>query len=135
MRDRPPRPPPPRAATARTTLRDTLIAAGHMGATTTARELSVAAGISEKDVAAHLEHLARSLPHEGLRLAVRPATCLACEYAFTDRAKHTAPSACPACRSERIAPPSFHVEAGPLTPPRARAHRPRGDEDDAADEG
>lgn len=133
MRDRPPRPPPPRAATARTTLRDTLLSTRHTGAAATARELSAAAGISEKDVAAHLEHLARSLPHEGLRLVVGAAACLACEYAFTDRARHSAPSACPACRSERIAPPSFRVEVGPVTAPRERARRPRGDENDVAD--
>lgn len=130
MRERPPRPPAPRNATARTTLRETLLATRQTGATATARELAAAAGISEKDVAAHLDHLARSLPHEGLRLAVTPARCLACEFTFDDRTKHTPPSACPRCRSERVAPPSFRVESGPRIAPRARPPRTHDDEDD-----
>ncbi len=130
MRERPPRPPAPRNATARTSIRDALATAAQAGASATARELATAAGISEKDVADHLDHLARSLPTEGLRLAVTPARCLACEYRFTDRAKHTTPGACPACRSERIAPPAFRVEPGARTPPRARPPRAHADDDE-----
>ena len=42
-----------------------LLATVETGATVTLRELSSAAGISERDIAQHLEHLARSLKNEG----------------------------------------------------------------------
>ncbi len=75
----------------------------------TARDLSVLAGIREKDVAEHLAHLARSLAHKGERLAVDPATCIACGYAFADRKRLARPGACPRCRSTRIDPPVFRI--------------------------
>lgn len=125
MRERPPKPPPARNATARSAILEALLATREANASATARELATAASISEKDVAEHLEHLARSLPHEALKLVVTPATCLACEYVFQDRGRLTTPGACPKCRSERVAPPSFRVAAGPRT---ARRERPRDDE-------
>jgi transcriptional regulator len=76
----------------------------------TARDLSAAAGIREKDVAEHLAHLARSLAHRGERLAVEPAACLACGFRFAERARLTRPGACPSCRSTRIDPPVFRIE-------------------------
>jgi hypothetical protein len=91
------------------TVRETLRRALREGPAT-ARELSSAAGIREKDVAEHLGHLARSLPHDGERLAVVPASCIACGYVFTDRGRLTRPGACPRCRSTRIDPPVFRIE-------------------------
>lgn len=79
-----------------------------------ARDLSAAVGIRERDVAEHLQHLARSLEQRGEHLAVTPATCLACGYAFRDRVRLSRPSACPRCRSTRIDPPVFRIE--PKTP-------------------
>jgi predicted Zn-ribbon and HTH transcriptional regulator len=76
----------------------------------TARDLSVAVGIREKDVAEHLAHLARSLAHEGERLVVEPASCIACGYRFSERSRLSRPGACPRCRSTRIDPPVFRVE-------------------------
>jgi predicted Zn-ribbon and HTH transcriptional regulator len=76
----------------------------------TARDLSSAIGIREKDVAEHLEHLARTLAREGARLVVEPASCMACGYQFSDRARLTRPGSCPSCRSPRIAPPSFRMK-------------------------
>ena len=55
----------------------------------TARELSQAVGVPEKDVAPHLEHLARSLRRQGETLVVEPAACLACEMRFDDRKRMT----------------------------------------------
>ncbi len=77
----------------------------------TARELSVAVGIREKDVAEHLAHLARSLAHEGEELVVEPAACIACGYVFRERSRLERPGACPRCRSTRIDPPVFRIEA------------------------
>lgn len=92
------------------TSREALRRALRDGGPATARELSQVAGIREKDVAQHLEHLARSLAHRGERLVVEPASCLACGYAFRDRTRLTRPGACPSCRSTRIDPPAFRIE-------------------------
>jgi hypothetical protein len=75
----------------------------------TAHELSGRVGISEKDVASHLEHLARSLRGGGERLEIEPAKCLACGFVFQERTRLTTPSRCPRCRDAAIRPPRFHV--------------------------
>ena len=77
----------------------------------TAHDLSVSARITEKEVIHHLEHLARSLAAHGQRLQVAPAQCCACGFVFEGRRRLAKPSRCPRCRSERIEPPVFHVEA------------------------
>lgn len=94
------------------TIRATLARALRDGAAT-AHDLSEIAGLREKDVAEHLEHLARSLPHERERLAVEPASCIACGYRFERRARLSRPGACPRCRSTRIDPPMFRIEPRP----------------------
>jgi predicted Zn-ribbon and HTH transcriptional regulator len=76
----------------------------------TAADLSSAVGIREKDVAQHLEHLARSLEAVGSRLVVHAAACLACGFEFKKRERLRTPGRCPSCASERIDPPSFQVE-------------------------
>ena len=73
----------------------------------TARALSTAVRIREKDVAEHLEHLAKSLEVSGARLLIEPARCLGCGYEFSDRKRLTTPGRCPSCDSERIEPPVF----------------------------
>jgi predicted Zn-ribbon and HTH transcriptional regulator len=100
--------PPPRATTVRGAL-----AAALRQAPATARELSAKAGVREKDVAAHLEHLSRSLVHDGERLHVTPPSCVACGYAFRSRERLSRPSACPRCRSTRIDPAIFRIVAAP----------------------
>lgn len=77
----------------------------------TAKDLSAQVGIREKDVAEHLQHLERSLRHEGLSLHVHPATCVSCGFVFEDRRRLTRPGACPKCRATRIDPPMFEVRA------------------------
>jgi predicted Zn-ribbon and HTH transcriptional regulator len=91
------------------TLRETLRRVLREGPAT-ARDLSQAAGIREKDVAEHLAHLSRSLAHQGERLVVEPASCVACGYRFAERSRLTRPGACPSCRSTRIDPPVFRIE-------------------------
>ncbi len=104
------RAPKERAQTVREAIRTALLAGA-----ATARDLSVEVGLREKDVAEHLAHLARSLPHRGERLVVEPATCIACGFAFVDRARLTRPGACPKCRSTRIDPATFRIES-PVPP-------------------
>lgn len=77
----------------------------------TALEISQSVSIAQADVAGHLEHLARSLPHQGLVLEVEPARCVACELTFEGRKRFSKPSRCPRCRSERIQPPRFSVRS------------------------
>jgi predicted Zn-ribbon and HTH transcriptional regulator len=74
-----------------------------------AHELSERVGVEERDVASHLEHLERSFKNTGQKLAVLPARCVACGFAFKDRARKGRPSRCPKCKSERIEPPRFSV--------------------------
>ena len=64
----------------------------------------------EKDVAGHLEHLARSLRRSGARLVVEPSRCRDCDWVFRDRTRLTRPSACPRCRGQHVSAPVFHIE-------------------------
>jgi len=75
----------------------------------TARDLSQSLGLSEKEVAGHLEHVQRSLkaPH---RFIVTPAACHKCGFAFTGRRRLSTPGRCPRCRHEGISPPVFRIE-------------------------
>lgn len=99
----------PRSATEtpRQAIRRLLAAGAH-----TAYELSALVGLREKDVAPHVEHLARSLRHGDEQLEVDPARCLDCGYAFRDRRKLARPSACPKCRGQHLAAPTFRIERG-----------------------
>lgn len=75
----------------------------------TAYELSAALRMPEKDVAGHLEHLARSLRGRSARLVVEPSRCRDCDYVFRDRTRLTRPGACPRCRGQHVAAPVFHI--------------------------
>lgn len=68
----------------------------------TARELSQKAGLSEKDVLAHLPYLARSLDREGVSLVMIPARCMRCGFTFEARPDRARPSRCPECKGERV---------------------------------
>lgn len=78
----------------------------------TARDLSKAVGISEKEVAAHLAHLAKTLRARGERLVIAAAQCLDCGFAFSQREKPARPSRCPRCRGSRLTLPEFAIRAG-----------------------
>jgi predicted Zn-ribbon and HTH transcriptional regulator len=76
----------------------------------TARDLSKAIGVSERDVLAHLPHVARSLRAHGERLRVEPAQCLDCGFEYARREKPARPSQCTRCRGRRITLPRFAIE-------------------------
>lgn len=99
---------PERAETVRSALRETLRVGQH-----SLRELSQQLGVSERDLLDHLEHLARSLPHDGERLAVDPPRCLACGFSFEQRTRLKRPGRCPACKATRISQPTFAITARP----------------------
>ena len=75
----------------------------------TGRELSARVGVAERQVAGHLEHLARSLRLGGERLTVEPARCLDCGFVFRKRERLGRPSRCPACRSQHLTSPRFAI--------------------------
>ena len=75
----------------------------------TARDISARVGISEKDVAGHLEHLTRSLKPTGERLEVEHARCLACGFTFKDRERFDKPSRCPRCRGQRLSAARYGI--------------------------
>lgn len=74
-----------------------------------AYELSALVHLPEKEIAAHLEHLAQSLRHGDERLELDPARCLDCGFAFRDRRRPGRPSACPQCRGQHLAAPVFRI--------------------------
>jgi transcriptional regulator len=99
-----PRPPPERHATVRAALEAEL-----RKGPASARDLSTAVGIREKDVAEHLEHVEHSARARGERLLVEPATCGDCGFRFEGRRRLTRPGACPECRGTRLDPPLFSL--------------------------
>jgi predicted Zn-ribbon and HTH transcriptional regulator len=99
-----PLPPPERHATVRAALEEEL-----RKGPASARDLSAAVGIREKDVPGHLEHVEHSARARGEVLVVEPATCADCGFRFEGRARLTKPGACPECRSTRIDPPLFSL--------------------------
>ena len=99
------RPEPAATATVRQRIAEVL-----REAPATAKDLSRRVGISEREVASHLEHLAKSLRARGEKLAMERPECLDCGFAFPGRERTTRPSGCPRCRSRRISLPSFRVE-------------------------
>ena len=74
-----------------------------------ARDLSQALRIPEKDVYHHLSHIARSVMPKKQNLLIVPSQCLSCEYVFKNRRRYTKPGRCPKCRSERIEEPTYRI--------------------------
>jgi transcriptional regulator len=97
--------PPERAETARQALLRAL-----RDGPQTARELSAATSLREREVVAHLEHVARSLAHGEAELKIEPPRCLDCGFAFKKRERANRASRCPRCKSERLHAPRFWIE-------------------------
>ncbi len=112
MKPEVPPPPRPEEQTVRRRLLELLA-----GESLSAREISQALSIPEKEVAPHLEHLRRTLHPGEQRLEVTPALCRKCGFSFAKRERLRRPSKCPVCRSESIEAPRFAV-LGPGSGPR-----------------
>lgn len=67
-----------------------------------AKDISVAVHLPEKEVYPHLEHIRRSLHATGAVLEVTPAECRSCGFVFAKRDRMTSPGRCPICRDETI---------------------------------
>ena len=74
-----------------------------------ARELSQAMGIREKEVYEHLSHITRSVAAQGKNLNIRPFRCLGCGYLFQDRKRITRPGRCPRCKRSHIEEATYRV--------------------------
>jgi transcriptional regulator len=74
----------------------------------TAKEISQAVGIREKEVYEHLTHIARSKTPDGKFMHI-PSTCRHCGFVFKKRDRLTPPGKCFICRSESITPPRFAI--------------------------
>jgi len=74
-----------------------------------AKEISSAVGIGEKEVYTHLSHIVRSVKHQRKKLIIKPAECLGCGYVFEKRRRFTRPSRCPICKSEHIQNPMYRI--------------------------
>jgi predicted Zn-ribbon and HTH transcriptional regulator len=75
-----------------------------------AREISRATGIREKEVYEHLSHIARSAAGQGKKLIVGPFSCLGCGYVFQDRKRFNRPSRCPQCKGSHMEEPMYRIQ-------------------------
>ncbi len=75
-----------------------------------ARELSKALGIREKEVYEHLLHIKRSIKIQKKKLIVSPFRCLNCDYIFENRKRLTRPGRCPKCKQGHIDPALYRIE-------------------------
>jgi len=75
-----------------------------------ARDISSAVGIGEKEVYTHLNPISRSIKHQGKKLIITPAECLGCGFVFEKRKRFTRPSRCPICKSEHIRNPMYRID-------------------------
>ena len=74
-----------------------------------ARTLSQELHQSEKEIYAHLGHVALSLKTQGRRLVIEPPVCLGCGFVFQERNRPHPPGHCPRCRKTRIRRPCYAI--------------------------
>ncbi len=67
-----------------------------------ARDLSQAIGIREKEVVRHLVHVEKTVASQKKNLVIRPFQCLDCEYMFKERKRYTRPGRCPRCKGTHV---------------------------------
>jgi predicted Zn-ribbon and HTH transcriptional regulator len=75
----------------------------------TAREISQAIGIREREVYEHLPHVALSATAQKRMLVVLPFGCLSCGYVFEERKRFTRPSRCPRCKKTHLETPVYRL--------------------------
>jgi predicted Zn-ribbon and HTH transcriptional regulator len=75
----------------------------------TAREISQAIGIREREVYEHLPHIALSAMSQKRKLVVLPFRCMSCQYVFEERKRFTRPSRCPRCKKTHLETPTYRL--------------------------
>lgn len=78
--------------------------------TLSAKEISGGAGIPEKEVYGHLEHIQRTVSKRDEDFVITPSECIRCGFIFKKREKLKKPGKCPVCRSEQIQEPLFLIK-------------------------
>lgn len=73
----------------------------------TAKEISKAVGIAEKDIYSHLMHIALTMKGS---FRAEPPVCKKCGFVFRKRQKPTKPGRCPLCKGESITMPVFSLK-------------------------
>lgn len=99
---------PPVPAEQAATLRQQIVALLQQR-TVSAKDLSMAIGLPEKQVYEHLEHIRRSCQKQQKTLRIAPATCKKCGFVFEKRQRFQKPSKCPICRGQAIQEPRFSL--------------------------
>ena len=87
------------------------------GAVRSARDLAQLLRVPEREIEAHLVHIAKTVGDgrrrrdglPGRAFVLEPAVCGQCRYIFRERTRLTTPSRCPRCRSEHVVPPGFEI--------------------------
>jgi predicted Zn-ribbon and HTH transcriptional regulator len=75
------------------------------------RDISVEAGVSEKEAFDHLYHIQKTMSKKGASFVVTPAECRKCGFVFSKRERLKRPGKCPLCRGETISGPYFSISA------------------------
>jgi predicted Zn-ribbon and HTH transcriptional regulator len=75
----------------------------------TARDLSKALHISEKEVYAHMPYIEKSIRQLKKKIKTIPCSCLKCGFEFRNRKTFKKPGKCPQCRESRIEPAVFEI--------------------------
>ncbi len=75
----------------------------------TAKDLSMAIGLPEKQVYHHLEHIRRSFQQQRKTLRIDPSVCKRCGFIFEKRQRFQKPGKCPVCRGQAIEEPRFSL--------------------------
>ncbi|MCG8637575.1 MAG: ArsR family transcriptional regulator [Desulfobacterales bacterium] len=78
----------------------------------TARDISQAVSIMEKDVPHHLSSIEKTLRQQKKRLETAPHYCMDCGFEFTKRKSFKKPGKCPGCRDGRIASAVYRIVPG-----------------------
>ncbi|HDH04804.1 MAG TPA: transcriptional regulator [Nitrospirae bacterium] len=79
------------------------------GQTLSAKDISGAVRVSEKEVYEHLYHIQKTINKRDRALVATPAACKKCGFTFRKREKLKKPGKCPVCRSETIKEPLFSI--------------------------
>jgi predicted Zn-ribbon and HTH transcriptional regulator len=80
------------------------------GGTLSARDISGAVRISEKEVYEHLYHIQQTINKRDYKLIITPAECKKCGFVFRKRERLKKPGKCPICRGEAIEGPLFSIQ-------------------------
>ncbi len=78
----------------------------------TARDLSKALRIREKEAYSHLPSVEKSIRHLGKQIKITPCQCLSCGFVFKDRKSFKKPGKCPVCKKSRIEAAVFVIVVG-----------------------